>query len=442
MDHKVALLSSQVHCDYIKDILKDTELPFTLEYVPYHRVTELVEMFPVIKDRYDAFCTTGAFTREALLRQHPGLGKPIGAIKESVAEFYRLLLKLLYEDRSCDFTRIYFDHSLWMPDESTPLTAYDYLYGTAEFDEDGRRRMLEQMSLDRLLQAEPVIVENARSLQREGKLSLVVCRHSSVYDALKEEHIPCVFAYPSANNIKESLGRLAEEMELLRMEDNRPAVICLSCGELTAVGPEDITQESLALQKCLLDFDQENIAGMLIKRSAVGFELFTTQHTVRRLTDKFTRCLLSKYIFGRLGREANIGYGTGSDIMTARTNALKALELSEKNGRSYMVSANGTEAVLLPQNGETEQKRQDEHLETAAQRTGLSVTTLQRILSAMDLLGSREVTTQELAGALQVTVANANRFINQLQAAGCAAVVGEKKALVRGRPTRIYRIDI
>ena len=441
MDHKVALLSSQVHCDYIKDILKDTELPFTLEYVPYHRVTELAQMFPLLEDKYDAFCTTGAFSREVILRQYPGTEKPVGAIKESVAEFYRLLLKLLYEDRTCDFSRIYFDHSIWTLSNGA-VTALDYLNGEVEFGEEGLRKYMEQMSFEQLVQLEPVIVKNALALQHEGKLGLVVCRHSSVYDALKEVGVPCVFAYPSVNNIKESLGRLAEEMELLRMEDNRPAVICLSCGELTAVGPEDITQESLALQKCLLDFDQENIAGMLIKRSSVGFELFTTQHTVRRLTDKFTRCLLSKYIFGRLGREANIGYGAGSDIMTARTNALKALELSEKNGRSYMVSANGTEAVLLPQNGETEQKRQDEHLETAAQRTGLSVTTLQRILSAMDLLGGREVTTQELAGALQVTVANANRFINQLQAAGCATVVGEKKALVRGRPTRIYRIDI
>ena len=75
-----------------------------------------------------------------------------------------------------------------------------------------------------------------------------------------------------------------------------------------------------------------------------------------------------------------------------------------------------------------------------AGRTGLSAMTLQRISAAMDLLGRKELTTQELAGALQVTVANANRFMNQLQAAGAAVVVGEKKAPVRGRPTRIYEI--
>lgn len=441
MEHKVALLSSQDHCNYIRGILKNAKLPYTLDYIPYHRVTELVELFPSIMDQYDAFCTTGAFSREAILRQYPDFDKPIGAIKESVAEFYRLLLRLLYEDRNCDFTRIYFDHSLWIFGNRV-LTAFDYLNGSVEFGEESRRKFMGEMSFEQLVQVEPVIVKNALALQREGKLSLVVCRHSSVYNALKEEDIPCVFAYPGANNIKESLERLAEEMKLTRMEDNRPAVICLSCGELTAAGPEDITREGLALQKCILDFDQENIAGMLIKRSAAGFELYTTQHTIRRLTDKFTQCLLRKYIFGRLGYETSIGYGAGNDIMAARVNALKALELSEKSGQSYMVSASGAEALLLPKEGKRETRQRNEKLEKTSQKTGLSVMTLQRILSAMDLLGSNEVTTQELAGALQVTVANTNRFIKQLQAAGCATVVGEKKAPVRGRPTRIYHIAI
>ena len=68
--------------------------------------------------------------------------------------------------------------------------------------------------------------------------------------------------------------------------------------------------------------------------------------------------------------------------------------------------------------------------------------TLQRIRSAVDLQGNSDITTQDLAGTLQVTVANANRFVNHLLSAGYAEVVGEKKAPLRGRPTRVYRIEL
>jgi DNA-binding IclR family transcriptional regulator len=46
--------------------------------------------------------------------------------------------------------------------------------------------------------------------------------------------------------------------------------------------------------------------------------------------------------------------------------------------------------------------------------------------SALELIGSREITTQELAGALQITAANTNRFLNALQQNGFAQIVGEK----------------
>lgn len=62
--------------------------------------------------------------------------------------------------------------------------------------------------------------------------------------------------------------------------------------------------------------------------------------------------------------------------------------------------------------------------------------------SALELIGSREITTQELAGALQITAANTNRFLNALQQNGFAQIVGEKKSLMKGRPSRIYRLEL
>ncbi|QQQ98218.1 hypothetical protein I5Q83_18635 [Enterocloster clostridioformis] len=46
--------------------------------------------------------------------------------------------------------------------------------------------------------------------------------------------------------------------------------------------------------------------------------------------------------------------------------------------------------------------------------------------SALELIGAREITTQELACTLQITAANTNRFLNALQQNGFAQIVGEK----------------
>lgn len=162
---------------------------------------------------------------------------------------------------------------------------------------------------------------------------------------MKRAGIPCVFAYPTAGNISETLRHLGDELNLIRMGENLPGVILLSSPALAATGPEDVTAESIALQRCLLDFDQENTAGMLIKKSAAGFELYSTRHTMQRLTQGFGQCILGKYILGRLGQKVDIGYGIGNDIMAARSHAAEALEEARKTGKSWLIDESGTDMV-------------------------------------------------------------------------------------------------
>lgn len=440
MNFRAALLSSREHCDYIRNTIKDLELPYELAYEPYEHTKDLPGLFDSIKDQYDAFCTTGAVPQQIIRRLYPDFSKPLECISESVSEFYRILLNLLYKNRDCDFSRVFFDNALHSGN-GQPLTALDYLDGSVEFQNLTQDAWMDTVDLSKLLDAEVFIVEKIQSLQREGRLDLVVCRHSHAYQSLKAAGIPCVFAYPAAGNIINALRHLADELSLIRMGENLPGVICISSSSMASLSPEDVTPESTALQLCLLDFDQENTAGLLIKKAASGFELYTTRRTIQRITRQFTQCTLKKYLFGRLGQLADIGYGAGQDIMSARSHAIEALEMAKKDGKSYFIGEDGTRAVPLDLDKDLDKNASEAHLQAISKKTGLSPVTLQRILSALELLGRDEISVLDLANSLQVTAANAGRFINQLQAAGFATVIGEKKALVRGRPTRIYRIS-
>lgn len=442
MSFQVALISSIEHCEYIRNMIKDTKLDYTLSFEICPSFKELPVVFERIQKNYDAFCTTGAFAKEAILRTHPGNIKPVVSISESVAEFYHILLELLYENRACDFSRIIFDYTLWLPDFQD-ITALDFAKGTASFNDKKRGQAIHKFSLQELLDVDQTIIAHARSRWNSGSIDLVICRHSYAYAALKKEGIPCVFAYPSPENINDTLLHLSDELNLIAMNDNLPAVIYLTCPQLQSASAEDITPENTGLQKCLLDFDLEYTTGMLMKKASGGFELYTARRTLQRITDNFSQCMLRKYLLGKLGLLPAIGYGSGRDVMTARSHALEACRLSAKNGISYAIDYDGT--LLGSLDADVMEKKDievSEKLQKASKDTGLSILTLQRICSALDLSGTNEVTTQELAGILQVTVANTNRFMNHLLSSGYAAVVGEKKAPLRGRPTRVYRIDL
>lgn len=441
MKFKVALISSQDHCDYILNIVKDMDLEYTISCETYMSIKEIPQIFSNIQDKYDAFCTTGAFSKQLILKTHPENTKPIVCISESVEEFYKVLLSLLHENRNIDFSRIVFDHSLWLP-ELRLLTALDYVSGKVSFDDKRRNEIIDTISLEQLIEADDIIASKATDLWKENKIDLVICRHSSGYISLKNKGIPCIFAYPTSNNITDTLIHLSDEIALMQMNDNLPAVIYLNCPELLGTVQEDITTKNIELQKALLDFDQEYTTGFLVKKATNGIELYTTKRTLQRITYNFTQCTLKKYILGKLGLKLLIGYGIGVDVMSARIHAIDSFNLFSKNSQSYVID--NTEKLLGPLEitSNTSESKIEKKLQLVSQSSGLSVLTLHRILSAIDLLGKAEITTQELATVLQVTVANANRFMNQLVASGHAKVIGEKKALVRGRPTRIYNIEI
>lgn len=441
MSFKAALISSAEHCEYICGIIKDIELNYELDYIVCPSFKDLPMVFAQIQDNYDAFCTTGAFAREAILRTHSDIRKPFVSISESPAEFYQILFHLLYEDRTCDLSRIVFDHSLWLPGPGI-ITALDYAKGNIRFDDKKRMELMEHFSLDELLDADRTIVENAKARWAAGTIDLVICRHSYAYAFLKESGIPCKFAYPTPDNVIDTLIHLQDELNLMQMNDNLPGVIYLTSPSLQAAAPEDIVPENIELQKSLLDFDQENMTGLLMKKAINGFELYTTKRTLQRITDNFTQCRLRTYMLTRLGLELSVGYGIGRDVMSARSHALEAYGYSAKTGKSHVIDYTGGAPRALETEDSPSENEISEKLKKASVDTGLSVMTLQRIVSAVKVLGNDEITTQDLANILQVTVANTNRFVNHLLSAGYAKVVGEKKAPLRGRPTRVYHIEL
>ena len=136
-----------------------------------------------------------------------------------------------------------------------------------------------------------------------------------------------------------------------------------------------------------------------------------------------------------------MGYGIGTNVIKARNNASAASRIAQRNQKSYMINQNETLIGPLEMKGASDEKNEipasslDDY-----EAYRLSVTTVQRIFSVTEMLGTKELTTQDLASSLQVTIANANRFLNALLKSGFAEITSEKKSYSKGRPSRIYKI--
>ena len=77
-----------------------------------------------------------------------------------------------------------------------------------------------------------------------------------------------------------------------------------------------------------------------------------------------------------------------------------------------------------------------------AEKCKLSTLTIQKLISIVKMNGSYEITTNELANHLGVTVRNANRILRNLENGGHATIAHTRSTASKGRPVKVYRLNL
>ena len=443
MKPKIAIISSAHFCDYIKWMITyyhlNLEEHCTLHYYEYDQISGLPDVYEQIFDEYDGFCVTGNTSRLVIQMQCPDKKKPIRSISAKSAEYYKEFFFLINEHRDLSLERVALDSYYWMK-ERGPSNIPEWI------DEDRRladiqKDVVENIPLERIQQAERAIVTGAKKAWEEGSIDLVVCRFSSAFPALQREGIPAAFVYPTSDTVVGALDALFRDIEEKRRKEEYPAVLFLASEQNEDGVESGISMDNLILQKCLLEFDREQMAGFVVNQARSGYEIYTAGKVVRKITDEYEKDGLGEYIFQKSGIQAWIGYGIGKTLVMARQHAAEAFEAAQKEKKSFLMKE---DEVLTGPLGSGKKMRfaveAPALVQEAAVRTGLSVSTIQRICAVAGWLEKDEMTAQDLASGLQVTVANANRFLNALLIGGYATITQKKKSGQRGRPSRIYKI--
>lgn len=437
---RIALFSTQKHIDYLKS-LSFSDIECDLSFIVYKKWKDLPSIYLSVRDDFDGFCTTG-FSTNTILQELDGKNvKPLQAIMVRSSEYYKEFFKILSSNRNADLSRIILDFSLI--ENQAPLSVEDYIKSNFVVEKQ-RYRLYENYSVEQMKLASMLIVQKAKELYENNKMDLLILRHSSLVEDIERENIPYTFVYPEAENVYDTLNILINEIKLKKMDNALPGVIYVSCDDLNRVSINEVSEVSIDMQRALLDFNKKNMTGFFIQKCPSGFEIFTSRHIIHKITGSFTSCPLTKAIYGALGVKAYVGYGIGKDLVQAKSNADKAVKLSRSKKCGYLVMEENNPIELSGSSADADGPASETNKQAlyAAKKSGLSISTINRVLSVLDIMGTNEITTYELANALQVTIANANRFMNALEKAGLAKVISRKNAIGKGRPSRVFRISI
>lgn len=438
MKPNILLISGVELCAHLQSMVDMLDLDADVTFQKYHSLADLPRLYKERARDFDGVCITGSFARQVILRTRED-NRPLHSISAKSVEYYKEFFRLLNMNRQMDFSRVVLDSDLWLrKDEPQSVLAH---FSGYDFERK-RGELLSTLTVNQVMEADSIVLENAKQLYGQGKIDLVVCRLSSVIPLLQEADIPYSFVYPDVENVQDTLNLLLNDIRLQSMNSSLPAVIFITSPSVRQNGMAEINDDSVALQRGLLDFNQQQGLDFMIQRATDGYEVFTTLQTAQRITQDFTACRLQQYLHSRTGMKLQIGYGIGQTLLKARSNAVKACRLSTA-GKGFVINENGdtigpldSDAVICVAG----QAAPD--IALAAEKAGLSASTIQRILSATQLLGTRDITSQQLASTLQVTVANANRFLNALEKSGLARIASERRSLSKGRPSKVYRIEI
>ena len=436
---KVALLTYPFLLPYFEETIAPFRDTCQIDLIPFEKQHMLLNLIPSLADQYDGLCVFSALAGKFVTQANPNIKKPVLYLDRHCIDYFKTFFMMLSENRNINFSRVLIDTSMIHTEQTRTL---DDLVRDIAYFEDHLITYSTELSLEDFINMEAQIEKNALEMWHQGKFDIIVCRFASMAEVMERENIPYVFVYPEKHCITDTLTNLLNHIRLVKQAEGLPVSIMIFADGENRREFHEVSQESIRMQKALLEFSKNYASNFSIQFMSKGFEILTSYLTAQKITEEFSCCQLAYYLFSTLGINVRIAYGIGHDINSARHNALQAGKASITTGTSCVVTGEGKMIPLQVKASRADTAGQKDSAAHLAVRTGLSTITIQRIRSALQFLGTNDITNQGLAEALQVTVANANRFLNALLDNGYAEIVDTKKSMSKGRPSRIYRISL
>lgn len=440
---RIAVLVTEYLKTYVQDAVAGLELPCETEIFIYYNYEHIVQLYRLLEDRFDGFITTGIGPLQAI-RQNNADHKPLGYFQCSESNYYKTFFEVIYQYQDWNFEFGYFDFCDYLcPDQEATLISY-LKNGTFKEWMDENNRLIAQRPIDEIQETYRNKIQKHISLWREGKIKYSLSRMSPIMPQLLEAGVNCYYISPSQDDISRSFEQLTHEITLSKLQKHQPAAIdiVVPSGKAAGQRTEEEQNRHEALQRLISAYGKKNLYNFILRDIRSGFRVSTDYETVKQVTDSFTSCLLGDYIRQNSDFQVCIGYGLGDTLGQAEANAENAAKEARFGGgkNSYLINQNNDLIGLFEHGQELSIPGETTpYVREIADRTGLSTLTVQKLIAALKVTGTEEVTTQELSRALQITVRSVNRIVSVLMRSGLAKALYTRQTGTKGRPSKVYQ---
>lgn len=360
--------------------------------------------------------------------------KPTYCYRPNERDFYKTLFKLSRTHKDLDFSRVCIDSNANYLELKEILSDEELPY---IIDSAYKENFYEDVFNQHLL------------LWEQGKIDLSITRFSNILPQLNEIGIETVRLYPSNETIRETVELAIKEIEHQQLLENRIVVGNLSIEniDLSLGRINDLELKQMLLHKSLLEFSTETNLPFIIQKNNLFFEIIISHKDLKQLTNNFTSCAISTYLKKNLPFRVNIGWGIGHTMYEARTKAQNAnKETQNYSDYSYYSIVITEDDQIIGPLGEDicleYSNKIDPEIEKLSEKLDVSTLQLQKIMSVISKMNSNELSSEDIAFHLGITMRSANRILNKLQEKGVAEIIYKKQEKLRGRPKKIYKIDL
>ncbi|MED4784886.1 transcriptional regulator [Brevibacillus choshinensis] len=430
MEIKVAIIGPH---DLVEDVLQVARSFPNLSLIPfgYKNVKETAELARKSSEEADVLLFAGPMPYQ-IAREHVEAQKPMIFLPHNGTSLYRAFFHWL-RDKQCADERLRFSIDI--------LRKEDVMERLDELEI--RFEKVHVMDYHTDLETEE-IMQFHYGLWQNGEIDAIFTCVNAVHKQLIERGLPCYRIVPSKMLIHDCLSQALLEGKSVQLKDTQLAIVIISLDSLSHnwnTSEYDVQRKKLAVQQILIDFGEEIQALMnWSERDEITF--VSTRGVIERTTHNYSHYPLLDQVVNQLNLTASIGIGLGRTANEAESKAREALAKAKASGgRScFIVIHDGNVVGLSGKEVQFEYSVRSDDPERLqlARKTGLSVGTINKLISYCQNYGSSKVTAAELANAFGITIRSARRILSKLEQCQIAVVVGEEQPMSRGRPRQLF----
>lgn len=282
------------------------------------------------------------------------------------------------------------------------------------------------------------------TLWNEGKIDYVLTSLHEVERSLLNKGVPVYKMVTPKRNLDKAIEE-CKSIAVLNMSKSAQIVagyvrIKDFDNLLTKEGENNIQELQARLYQILLKFGHKTYASVLTNNDN-QYVIFGTRGVLDHITNHYRDFPLLKEIEKALDTPIDIGFGLGLTAKQAEDHAKLALEACQHNNHSSCYIVNDRQETIGPL-GIKKHFDTSRLYQALIHKAKLNNELSYNFIDFVQLRNNEPFSSNDIANYYRVTKRSAERTVNKLLTGNVIKVVGEEKPYVKGRPRKLFQINV